>query len=183
VEIHSLIPNDERNDFIIQSVAQFALDKYGGSPDDAKGRLLSKLSPSFYDLLHDDLMEVYKTHNTFFENYAPEYINDGKPSQGELAKADFVGWSGLFPISVLLEYVFGIKPHAEAKKILWCIERTEKHGVEKYPFGTDGELTLICQARRDVNEKPNILFESNVPVELEIFWGDSEHRQSMTLSK
>ena len=62
VEIHSLIPNDEGNDFIIQSVAQFALDKYGGSPDDAKGRLLSKLSPSFYDLLHDDLMEVYKTH-------------------------------------------------------------------------------------------------------------------------
>jgi len=129
------------------------------------------------------VVEVYKTHNTFFENYAPEYINDGKPSQGIPSKADFVGWTGLFPISVLLEYVFGIKPHAEAKKILWCIERTEKHGVEKYPFGTDGELTLICQARQDVNEKPDILFESNVPVELEILWGDEEHRQAMTLSK
>lgn len=129
------------------------------------------------------VVEVYKEYNTFYENYAPEWINNGKPSKGSPAKADFVGWTGLIPISVLFEYVFGIKPHAEAKRILWCVELTEKHGVEKYPFGVDGELTLICEARKDVNEKPSILFESNISVELEVIWGDREHRQAMILSK
>ena len=143
-----------------------------------------------YDLSHEigtdylnAVVEVYKESNTFYENYAPELIDNGKPSKGNPAKADFVGWTGLAPISILLEYVFGIKPHAQEKKIIWCVELTEKHGVEKYPFGTDGELTLICEERQNVNETPNIIFESNIPVELEIIWGDIEHRQSMTLSK
>lgn len=53
------------------------------------------------------VVEVFKEHGTVFENYAPEYVNDGKPSKGNLARADFVGRTGLAPISVLFEFVFG----------------------------------------------------------------------------
>ena len=141
-----------------------------------------------YDLAHEigkeclsAVVEVYKEFGTIFENYAPEFVNDGKPYKGTWAKPDFVGWGGLFPISILFEYVFGIKPKSNENKILWCIELTEKHGVEKYPFGTDGELTLVCEARANVSEKPNVTFKSNVPVELEIVWGEKGNKQSMTL--
>ena len=72
---------------------------------------------------------------------------------------------------------------ADQKKILWCVDLLEKHGIEKYPFGVEGELTLICEAREDINEKPQITFKSNIPVELEIIWGDTEHKQSMILIK
>lgn len=127
------------------------------------------------------VVEVFKEQGTLFENYAPEYINGGKPCQGNPAKADFVGWTGLAPISVLFEFVFGIKPEADKKKILWDINLLEKHGIERYPFGADGELTLICEARSDINEKPQITCTANVPVELEIVWGDKNHKQSMVI--
>lgn len=63
VEIHCLIPYEDGKDFIIQSVGNFTLDKYNCTPDDVKGRLLSKLSPLFYEILHDELLDVYKNHN------------------------------------------------------------------------------------------------------------------------
>ncbi|WP_405295299.1 histidine kinase dimerization/phosphoacceptor domain -containing protein [Methanobrevibacter sp.] len=63
VEIHSFIPYEDGKDFIIQRIGNFTLNKYHCTQDDAKGRLLSKLSPLFYDILHDDFVEVYQNHN------------------------------------------------------------------------------------------------------------------------
>lgn len=63
VEIHSLIPYEEGEDFIIESIGQFTLDKYNCTQDDVKGRLFSKLSPLFYDILYDDFVDIYKNHS------------------------------------------------------------------------------------------------------------------------
>ena len=41
VEIHSLIPYNDGEDFIIQNVGKFTLKKYHCTPDDVNGRLLS----------------------------------------------------------------------------------------------------------------------------------------------
>jgi len=127
------------------------------------------------------VVEVFKRYGTVFENYAPEFIHDGKPEKGKPARADFVGWTGLVPISVMFEYVFGIKPDADKRRIRWDVNLLEKHGIEKYPFGVEGELTLICEARNDVNEKPQITFVSNIPVELEVVWGAEGREQSMVV--
>lgn len=136
-----------------------------------------------YEIASDYLytvVEEYKKHGTVFENYAPEYV-DGKPARGNMAHSDFVGWTGLVPITILFEYVFGIKPDAGKHKILWDVHQIEKHGVKQYPFGTEGMLTLICEARADVNEKPVITLESNVPVELEVVWGENGKKQTFTM--
>ena len=106
---------------------------------------------------------------------------DGKPSQGNRSRSDFVGWTGLAPISVLFEYVFGIKPHAEDGRIIWNVSLLEKHGIEQYPFGNDGLLTLICEARDNENQQPRITFQSNISVELEIIWGKPGEKKSMVL--
>lgn len=127
------------------------------------------------------VVEVYKDQGTLFENYAPELVNDGKPARGNISRKDFVGWTGLVPISVMFEFVFGIKPDAAAKKIVWDVNLTEKHGIEKYPFGVEGELTLLCEARKDLNEKPQITLKSNVPVELEVIWGEEGNKQSFVM--
>jgi len=136
-----------------------------------------------YDLAHriaakhlNSVVEVFKKSGTLFENYAPEGAEKGNP-----ARADFVGWTGLVPISVLFEYVFGIKPDAQNNRMLWRVSLTQRHGVEKYPFGTDGELTLICEARDNADQKPQITFNSNIPVELEVVWGSEGNKQSMIL--
>ena len=123
----------------------------------------------------DAVVEVFERENTIFENYAPEKI-DGVFTKGNPAKRDFVGWSGLSPIAILFEYVFGIKPFASQSKIVWNVELLERHGVERYPFGVDGELSLLCEERSDKNEEPIVKIKSNVPVEIEILWGDGNKK-------
>lgn len=124
------------------------------------------------------VVDVYNKTGTLWENYAPE-----SSSKGGAAKDDFVGWTGLAPISVLFEYVFGIQPDSERNKIVWRINRTERHGILNYPFG-DATLDLICEARKE-NEPPNITVCSNKPVTIEIYWanGQSKTIEAQTVFK
>ncbi len=126
------------------------------------------------------VVETFQTRGTVYENYAPEYVN-GRPDCGQPSNADFVGWTGLAPIAVLFEYVFGIKPEADRNKILWDINLLEEHGVKQYPFGTEGILTLLCKARTGADEKPQITIESNVPVTLEIHYGEPGSRKQFII--
>ena len=112
----------------------------------------------------DNVVEVFRKTGTLWENYAPESAN-----RGERAKDAFVGWSGLFPISILFEYVFGIKPYAREKKIVWHLTLTEEHGVRDYPLG-DATVDLVASARTSPEEEPRITVKSNTPVTVEIIW-------------
>ena len=62
VEIHCFVPYENGADFIIQHIGKFTLEKYNCTNDDVKGRLLSKLSPLFYEVLYDEFLDVYKNH-------------------------------------------------------------------------------------------------------------------------
>lgn len=109
--------------------------------------------------------EVFANTNTLWENYSPEHVLPGDP-----AKPNFVGWTGLAPVAIAIEYIFGIHGNAGARKITWRITCTEKHGVVRYPIG-DGVADLICPAHQP-GEKPNIEFRASIPIELEIIWPD-----------
>ncbi len=111
---------------------------------------------------------AYEKHGTLFENYAPETAEPGLP-----AKKDFVGWGGLPPIAVFLEYFIGIRPNVPENSILWDIRLTEEHGVENYPFGKDGLLSLKCEKRSSAGEAPKISAKSSIPVKLTVRWGDA----------
>ena len=63
IDIHTFIPYENGKDFIVQGIGSFTLEKFGCTQDDVKGRLLSKVFPIFFDILYDDLVEVYTTHN------------------------------------------------------------------------------------------------------------------------
>lgn len=79
VEIHSLLPYEDGKDFIVENVGTFTLDKYNCTLEDMKGRLLSKISPSFYEILHDDFVDVYKNHKTINKRFV--YYNKNKISK------------------------------------------------------------------------------------------------------
>lgn len=84
VEIHSLIPYEDGKDFIIQNIGSFTLNKYHCTPDDVKGRLLSKLSPLFFEILHKDLLDVCK--NQEIKKIRFVYYNKNKLSKLSNAK-------------------------------------------------------------------------------------------------
>jgi len=117
----------------------------------------------------DHVVKVYKDTGTLWENYAPE-----RPAQGNKAKGDFVGWSGLAPIAGLLEYVMGLRAYAPSGRLLWDVRLLERHGVNNYPFGKDGLLDLSCAARSSPTEEPEVDMSSTVPLELVVRWVGGE---------
>jgi glycogen debranching enzyme len=116
-----------------------------------------------------NMVEIFKNTGTIWENYAPEKIEQATP-----AKPNFVGWSGLTPIAVLFEYVFGLRSDVSASKLVWDVRILEEHGVALYPFGNEGLLDLTCESRSSANEKPVIYAKSNIPIELLIRWEGGE---------
>lgn len=115
-----------------------------------------------------NVVKVFCDTGTVYENYSPEAAAPGD------ARPDFVGWTGLAPITILFEFVFGIKPDAKAHKLTWHINRTERHGIEGYRLG-DATVDLICEARNSPDEKPVVRINSDRPVTVEVIWnGNSE---------
>ena len=129
----------------------------------------------YHDLAHEigcntleNVVEVYKQTGTVWENYSPEHACPGKP-----AKSDFVGWTGLIPIAVLIEYVLGIKADAQNDEIVWRVNLTEQHGIERYPFGGKS-VTLLCDARESIDAEPQITIKCDTPVKLRVIWRGGE---------
>ena len=129
------------------------------------------------------MVSVFNDTGTVYENYAPMYGADGKPHQGGVSHADFVGWTGIVPISVLFEYVFGIKPDAENNTIRWNIDLTDRFGVDKYPFGKDATLSLQCAARQSEADEPQVTVTSDKPVTVRIFWNNGTQSKTVTAGK
>ena len=82
-----------------------------------------------------------------------------------------MGWSGLFPINILFEYVFGIHPNAKEEKIVWDVRLTQEHGVKNYPLG-DLSVDLICHERENESDEPIVTALCEKPIEIEIRYGD-----------
>lgn len=115
---------------------------------------------------HARVLEVFQRTGTFWENYSPE-----RPTPGHPARADFVGWSGLPPIAVLIEYRFGLRPiDPLAGRLLWDVRLTDEFGIENYPLGPTATLSLHCAARKSAREEPRVRIESSEPVEVEVRW-------------
>jgi hypothetical protein len=73
---------------------------------------------------------VFQKSGTVFENYMPEKI---EPSSG---KGDFVGWTGLGPITLLIENVLGFRPDGVRNRLAWRLARSDRHGIRKLRFGS-----------------------------------------------
>ena len=134
-----------------------------------------------HEIAVNHLQNVVGTFNstgTVWENYAPESASQGNP-----AKPDFVGWTGLSPIAILLEYVLGLRADAAHRKLLWDVRLLEAHGVSGYPLGSDTVLDLKCEARHSVSEEPLIEAGANRPLTLTVRWARGEKTLDIHPSK
>ena len=127
---------------------------------------------------YDQVFQVYKKTNTFFEYYAPE-----STEPGFMARKDFIGWTGLAPIAELIEFIIGIRGDYTNKKIVWDMNLTEANGIERYPFGPEGLITLKANGRRSAADKPKIEVESNVDFQLVVRYGDKEETFQVVAGK
>jgi hypothetical protein len=121
-----------------------------------------------------NVTQVFRDTGTVWEDYAPESAVPAKP-----ARKDFVGWSGMGPVAVLFEYLFGLRPDAAKSTLTWDIRLTEGFGVKRYPFGRDGQIDLSCAARGSAHDEPQVTIASNIPVDVEILWEGGSKRMKV----
>jgi hypothetical protein len=115
----------------------------------------------------ENVCEVFHETGTLWENYAPECASEGNPARG-----DFVGWTGLSAISIPIEYLVGLRPQTARNRLLWDVRLVERHGVKNYPLGENNTVDLICDERDDDMVAPVLNIRTDDPFTLEVRWHD-----------
>lgn len=116
---------------------------------------------------YDHVFEVYKQTGTFWEYYSPE-----SSTPGFMARPNFVGWTGLPPIAVFIEYTLGIKSDFSKNSVVWDINNLEEHGIERYPFGKVGLIDMRVAKRAKKSAKPKVTVTTTIPFEMTLNWGE-----------
>ena len=122
------------------------------------------------------MSEVYKQTNTVWELYSPDKIKgqykQGSYSNGLDCGKEYVGWSGLGPIAMLIEDVIGLETDAPNNTVTWELTRMDTHGIKNLRFGNVKTSILAHSRKSKSNVKINV--ESNSDFNLKVnFQGKS----------
>jgi hypothetical protein len=117
----------------------------------------------------ENVVKVFEDTGTVWENYSPEEASPGTP-----AKPDFVGWTGLPGIAVLLEEVFGLQPDVPSNTLLFDVRLLDEFGVSQYPFGASCMMDISVEARESTLERPEITVTCTQPVKVRLHWAGGE---------
>jgi glycogen debranching enzyme len=104
--------------------------------------------------------------NTIWECYSPENISPACGKDNKLVRKDFVGWSGLGPISMLIENILGIRIDYPNRKITWVSDNIKEHGIKNLPFGPY-KISLLAKSRKNKDIIPEIEIKSECEFKLE----------------
>ncbi|MBE2201612.1 MAG: glycoside hydrolase [Anaerolinea sp.] len=105
-----------------------------------------------------NVCDVYRRTDTFWENYAPETAVPGDPS-----RPNFVGASGVTPIAILLEDVIGLHVDWPLRRVSWDrqLDSAGAYGVLNLPIGPEGTLNLT-------GDKEKLTIQTDTPFTLHI---------------
>ena len=130
------------------------------------------------------ILSVYenKDYGSIWECYAPDRIRPASTEEKELCRPDFVGWSGIGPVTLFIESLIGLSFKADENAVILHPESEKRAGLENMLFNgakisvvyekqSDGRLKISTNA-----EKPTTLLvyknETESPVCLEIPRGE-----------
>ena len=164
-DVDILIPHNGGKDFIIKSLGDYILNKRNLQLDDVRGRLLSKISPIFYEIYQEFFYDVYLTQET--KEIRSFYYIEGKLSKITILKVLYES-NRLF---VLVDHINTDeseklnKIHAEDKSNM--IEYFSQTGSYRKANGkytwTQGIYNIINRPREDHDEYYNIVFDLAIP--------------------
>jgi hypothetical protein len=127
-------------------------------------RGLDDLAQQIAENHYFNVIESFEKTEAVWEHHAPD-----KPSEGR-GRSNFVGWTGITPIAVLFEYLFGLRYDSRNGRLTWNLRRADELGVKRYPFGADGLAELKVEARTDATQRPQVTVTATRPLEVELIW-------------
>jgi hypothetical protein len=96
-------------------------------------------------------------YKTIWECYSSELVAPcTRWDNTYFGRQDFVGWSGLGPIALLIEEILGIEVDGVAGSITWRMTRVDRHGVERLQLGASNLVDLVAAARATPNSPATI---------------------------
>ena len=104
------------------------------------------------------ISEVYVRTDTLWEYYAAD-----SSAPGDGACPNYVGWTGLSPIAMLIEDIIGIHIDWPLRRVFWDrrLDVSEPYGVQNLPVGPDGLMSLM-------GDDEKVTVETTVPFTLTI---------------
>ena len=106
---------------------------------------------------------VFKDTGTIWEFYKPDSAMPGQIWGPFNARKDFVGWSGIGPIQLLIENVLGFKLDVLKNELNWNIQSCGRHGIRNLRFGNsyvDAEISSRDTLKDDLIVKINFRSEN-----------------------
>ena len=108
---------------------------------------------------------VFKDTHTIWESYDPEKLTHGK-LYGSPVRKDFVGFSGVTPIAMLIRDVFGID--ITPKGIVWNVRLKERHGIENLTLPDGNVVSLVCEKYDPARKGSRVRITSQWPVNVKV---------------
>lgn len=167
-DVDILIPHNGGKDFIIKSLGNYILNSGNLQLEDVKGRLLSKISPVFYQIFHECFYDVYTTQES--KEIRVFYYSEEKLAKIAILKVLYEN-NRLF---VLADHIntgtddsdeLDKRYHSEDKANM--IEFFSQTGSYRKIDGkytwTQGIYNIINRSREDHDEYYNIVFDLAIP--------------------
>jgi hypothetical protein len=111
-------------------------------------------------------------YKTIWECYSPEFKGPSTRWDNTFySRQDFVGWTGLAPISILIENVLGFEIVGSKNLIRWTLKRNDRFGIKNIQLENQ-RVTLICEPS---GSKQKITIQCEKPFNLEIIKQNEKH--------
>lgn len=110
-------------------------------------------------------VDANPAYGGIWECYSPEAYRPATAENGEIVRADFVGWGGLAPITLLIENIIGLEFDARENKVIFNLEAREKCGLENMVFNNNN-ISVVCTEYQPFRGKTVIETEAEKPFKL-----------------
>ena len=104
---------------------------------------------------------------SIWEVYAPEAYRPATTEAGHFVREDFVGWSGIPPITMLIENIIGLNFNAEENTVIFRLIPGQRGGLRNMKF--NGALvSVVCTEYQPRYGESIVEVETDKPIVLEV---------------
>ena len=117
-------------------------------------------------------------YHTIWECYSPDNpVPATRWDDTYYSRQDFVGWSGLGPISMLFENILGFTFNGDINEVTWRLHRSDRHGIENIDFR--GQKLSLISTQNSAGGEITVEFEK--PFRLTINKNGNVYRYELPL--
>ena len=106
-------------------------------------------------------------YGSIWECYAPDAYRPATTEYNTLSRDEFVGWSGIAPITMLIENIIGLEFDAHKNQVTFHLNNREKCGIENMIFNSN-LVSIVCTEYHPFKGQTTVKVEAQKPFKLKV---------------